>query len=297
MTESARAWQIEIELPDESCVALFDEALGPDAGAVTAREIDNGPQWRLVAHCAGEPDRVALEARIAIASASAGVAMPSFTVQQLPPTDWVADYQNRVKPVTVGRFFVYPSHFAEGVPDGVEGIRLDAGLAFGTGEHESTSGCLLAMEHLRADGVRVARGLDMGCGSAILAIAMARLWPKARIVAVDNDPDAVQTATENIEDNGCSTAIAVGESDGYGGALVRAEAPYDLIVANILARPLSEMAADAMGQIAPGGYIVLSGLLSNQTEMVQTAHKSAGFLFGDRLDIAGWSTLILTRPG
>lgn len=296
MTEPAHAWQIDIELPDDSCVALFDEALGPNAGAVTAREIGNGPRWRLIAHCAGEPDRVALEARIAIAAASAGVTVPPVQIQELPPTDWVADYRKRIKPVAVGCFFIYPSHYEERVPDGLVGIRLDAGIAFGTGEHQSTSGCLLAMERLRDTGLAVERGLDMGCGSAILAIALAKLWPAARIIAVDNDPDAVRTSLENIQENDCSASVLAGESDGYHGEAVTTAAPYHIIMANILAGPLAEMAPDAAAHLAPGGYAVLSGILSAQAEAVQSAHETAGLTLSDRLDLGDWSTLILTKP-
>jgi ribosomal protein L11 methyltransferase len=297
VTDSPTAWQIEIDLPDESCVILFDEALGPDAGAVTAREIDNGPRWRLIAHCAGRPDRVALEARVAIAAASAGVVMPRVDIHELPPTDWIAEYRKRIKPVTVGCFFIYPSHYEGDVPDGLVGIHLDAGIAFGTGEHESTSGCLLAMEKLRDSNCRLESGLDMGCGSAILAIALAKLWPSARIVAVDNDPDAVHTSLENIKDNDCSSLIVAGESDGYGGALVNSESPYQIIMANILAGPLTQMAPDAVTHLAPGGYAVLSGILSVQAEAVQTAYEAAGLVLADRLEIGDWTTLSLTKPG
>jgi ribosomal protein L11 methyltransferase len=293
VTDSSDAWQIEIDLPDESCVDLFDEALGPDAGAITAHEIEEGPRWRLVAHCSGKPDRVALEARIAIAAASAGIAMPVVGLQALPAIDWVADYQRRIKPVTIGSFFIYPSHYEDDVPDGLMGIHLDAGVAFGTGEHESTSGCLLAMERLQDQGVRVGCALDMGCGSAILAIAMARLWPSVRINAVDNDPDAVKTAAENVAENGCNASVTVGLSDGYHGGLVASASPYDLIMANILARPLMEMAGAAAEHLASDGYIVLSGLLSDQAEMVQESFEAAGLVLFDRLDIRGWSTLIM----
>ena len=296
MTKSPQAWQIDIELPDESCVVIFDEALGPDAGAVTAREIDNGPRWRLIAHCAGAPDKVALEARVAIAAATAGVPAPPIHIYELPATDWVADYRKRIKPITVGRFFIYPSHFENDVPDGLVGIRLDAGIAFGTGEHQSTSGCLLAMEQLQESGLFVERGLDMGCGSAILAIGLANLWPAARIIAVDNDSDAVRTSMDNIADNGCSASISAAESDGYHGEAVMAAAPYNIIMANILARPLALMAADAAAHLAPGGYAILSGILSPQAADVQSAYEAAGLKLSDRLDLDEWSTLILTKP-
>jgi len=293
----APTWRIAIELPDQSCVAAFDEAIALDEAVVMAQEIDGGPRWRLTGHCAGEPDRTDLEMRIAIAAASAAVDPPAITIEQIPATDWVADYQARTKPVTIGGFFIYPSHYRDAVPDGLTGIKLDAGLAFGTGEHESTSGCLVALEGLRDKGVTPGRGLDMGCGSAILAIAMALLWPAAAIVAVDNDPDSVATAAENVADNGCAAAVTVAQSDGYGGAAVRARAPYDLIAANILARPLIAMAPDAAAALAPGGTIILSGILSEQAREVLNAYESAGLAPSGRLDLGDWTTLVLTRGG
>ena len=298
MSQDASAWRIAIELPDLSCVAAFDEAITVDDDAVVAaQEIGGGPRWVLTGHYAGEPDRAVLEMRVAIASAIAGIDPPVIVIDEIPVTDWVADYQSRTKPITIGRFFVFPSHFDGAVPDGLAGIKIDAGLAFGTGEHESTSGCLVALEGLRDKGLKVVRALDMGCGSAILAIAMARLWPAATIVAVDNDPDSVSTAIENVADNGCAGTVSVAESAGYASAVVQSPMPYDLLVANILARPLIAMAPDAAASLTAGGYAILSGILSEQAEMVQDAYESAGFAQSNRLDFDDWTTLVLARQG
>ena len=295
MNQPAPAWRIAIELPDGSCVAPFDEAISVDDAVVTVQEIGGGPRWSLTGYCEGEPDRTALETRIAIAAASAAIDPPAILIEEMPATDWVADYQSRTKPVTIGQFFVFPSHFDGAVPDGLVGIKLDAGLAFGTGEHESTSGCLVALEGLRDKGFNVARALDMGCGSAILAIAMAQLWPAAAIVAVDNDPNSVSTATENVADNGCAGAVRVAESDGYGSAVAQSETPYDLIAANILARPLIAMAPDAAAALTAGGHAILSGILSEQANDVLAAYESAGFARAERLDFDKWTTLVLTK--
>lgn len=299
MSQSASAWRIALELPDAGCVEAFDEAISLGDTVVSAREIDNGPHWRLTGHCVAEPDRVALETRVAIAAASAAIDPPAITIEEIPATDWVADYRARTSPVTIGSFFIYPSHYRGRVPDGLIGIRLDAGLAFGTGEHESTSGCLAALEGLRDRGFTPARALDMGCGSAILAIAMALLWPDAAIVAVDNDPDSVATAAENVAENGCAGAVGVAYSDGYDSSVVRSGAPYDLIAANILARPLIVMAPDVAAALAAGGQIILSGILSEQAGEVLEAYKSVGFAPADRLDLGNWTTLVMTRrrPG
>lgn len=297
MSQSAPAWRIAMELPDGSCVAAFEEAIALNDAVVTAQEIAGSPRWRLTGYCGGEPDRTVLDMRVAIAAASAAIDPPLIIIEEIPATDWVADYQSRTKPVTIGRFFIYPSHFHDGVPRELTGIKLDAGLAFGTGEHESTAGCLVALQGLKDKGLNVGPGLDMGCGSAILAIAMARLWPDAVIVAVDNDPISVSTATENVADNGCAGAVSVAESDGYGSAVVRSRTPYDLITANILARPLIAMAPGAALSLAVGGHAILSGILSEQAEAVIDAYVNAGFAPSDRLDFGNWATLVLERQG
>jgi ribosomal protein L11 methyltransferase len=293
VNQTGPVWQIAIELPDRACVEAFDEAIGFDDAVVSAREIDGGPRWRLTGQCAAKPDKVALETRIAIAAASVSIDPPEIVIEEIPPTDWVAAYQARTGPVTIGRFFVFPSHFRAPAPARLTGIKLDAGNAFGTGEHESTAGCLMALERLKDRGLTVHRALDMGCGSAILAIALARLWPDAAILAVDNDPVSVRTAAENAADNECDVTVARG--DGYGGEAVRSGAPYDLITANILARPLIDMAPDAAAALATGGHIVLSGILSEQAKDVLDAHQSAGLAPADRLDLGNWTTLVLRR--
>ena len=294
MNQPAPAWRIAIELPDRSCVAAFDEAISLEDAVMAAQEIEGGPRWSLIGYCGGEPDRKEIELRVAIAAASAAIDPPAIIIEEIPATDWVADYQSRTKPLTIGGFFVYPSHYDGTAPERLAGIKLDAGNAFGTGEHESTSGCLVALEGLRDEGLAVDRALDMGCGSAILAIAMARLWPSATIVAIDNDPSSVDTATENVADNDCAGAVSVAQSDGYGSAVVQSQTPYDLIAANILARPLIDMAPDAASSLTVGGYAILSGILSEQAQTVLDAHESAGFALSDRLDFGKWTTLVLT---
>lgn len=295
MNETAPAWRIVVDLPDQSCVDFFEEAIADGNAVVTAMEIDNGPRWRLTTHSASEPDRAALEMRVAVAAASRSMEPPELNIEVVPAVDWVAEYQARTKPVTIGGFFVFPSHFDGAVPEGLTGIKLDAGLAFGTGEHESTSGCLRALEDLKQGNQTVRRALDMGCGSAILAIAMSCLWPSAAIVAVDNDPISVRTAIENVSDNRCAAAVRVSESDGYNSSIVETSGPYDLIAANILAGPLIAMAPATAASLAQGGTAVLSGILANQAVEVLDAYEKAGFALVDRLDANNWATLILTQ--
>ncbi len=295
--DNSASWRVAFDLPDGACVSDFDAALEPLGGAITAREIDNGPRWRMIAHVAEAPDRAWLEARIAVIAASQGIELPAIAIEPLPATDWVEEYRRRTPPVTVGRFFIYPSHYTGDVPAGKTGIRLDAGLAFGTGEHQTTAGCLQALEKLHGEGLSPGRVLDMGCGSAILAIAASRLWPGASVLAVDNDPDAVLTAQDNLADNGCADTVRAVVGDGYRTPAVTEGAPFGLIVANILAGPLIAMVPEAAEALARGGRLILSGLLTDQADAVLAAHENSGFVLRARIDIENWTTLIVAPAG
>jgi ribosomal protein L11 methyltransferase len=171
-------------------------------------------------------------------------------------------------------------------------IRLDAGLAFGSGEHASTRGCLLALDEL-ARRRRFRRVLDMGCGSGILAIAAAKCWP-ARVLAVDNDPKAVVVAQENADQNGVAGQIRVRWSEGYRSPAVRSAGPYDLIFANILADPLCDMARDLARHLAPGGTAILSGLFDRQAARVIEAHRAVGLRLRRCLQLEIWTTLVFS---
>jgi len=289
------AWRIQIDLPDVAFVDAFNEAISIHDVVVTSCELDGGPAWRLIGHCAAKPDRSELEIRIAIAAASLNVGAPPLAFSQIPATDWVADYRKRIQPHTVGRFFIYPSHFTGDTPRGLVGICLDAGMAFGTGEHGSTAGCLRALDGLQSTGLVVIRALDMGCGTAILSIAVAALWPQAQIIGVDNDADSITAASYNVAKNGYTSAVNISESEGFCSENVRSAAPYDLLVANILAGPLMEMASDAAEVVRPGGHAILSGILTEQAAGVSDAFVRTGFSVSGRQTLDEWTTLVLMR--
>jgi ribosomal protein L11 methyltransferase len=183
-------WRVTVELPSGDCVPAFEEALALLDGTLSMFEIDGGPRWRMTVHCLETPDRAGIAARLAAVASSCGIAAPVVRIEPIAETDWVAEYRRRAQPVRAGRFFIYPSHHTGGVPEGAIGLALDAGLAFGTGEHDSTRGCLGAFERLAEWSIAPARVLDMGCGSGILAIAAAKLWPASSVLGCDNDPVA-----------------------------------------------------------------------------------------------------------
>jgi ribosomal protein L11 methyltransferase len=272
------------ELEDTALsVAAFEEAR--DGGA-------DGALWRIELMHRGEPDRQELAARLAPLAERSGLDRIDLTIAPLAATDWLARVAESFTPRRIGRFWVHGSHVCAAPPAGAVAIELDAGLAFGSGEHESTRGCLLALDDL-ARRRRFRRVLDVGCGSGILAIAAARCWP-ARVLAVDQDPDAVAVAAANARRNGAER-VRTAHSDGYRSREVRAGAPYDLVLANILADPLCDMARDLARHLASGGTAILAGMFDRQAARVAGVHRAAGLRLRARLDLGVWTTLVVTK--
>ena len=266
-------------------LALLDD-LG---GAVSAFEI--APQeWRVEAYPRLPILTPALSAQLALAAAAEQGTLVEISEEKLPDRDWLAENQLAFPPLRIGRFFIYGSHYSGGVPSGAIGIMLDAATAFGTGEHPSTRACLMALEGL-AKRRRFRRPLDIGTGTGILAIAAAKLLQR-RVLASDIDRGAVRVARHNIGRNGVPGMVRVRGAAGYRDRAIR-KSRYDLILSNILARPLALMARDLAGALAPGGRAVLSGLLRRQEPIVLAPHRGCGIVLERRLVIDGWSTLVL----
>jgi len=219
--------------------------------------------------------------------------LPPIVASAVPDENWVAVSQAALPPVTAGRFTVHGSHDIATVPRGPNTLLIDAGEAFGTAHHATTQGCLIALDQL-ARRRQFERVLDLGCGSGVLAIAAARAMPGARIEASDNDPQAIAVARANARLNGVAGRIRMRVAEGvsYGW---RREGRYDLVLANILAEPLIELAPDLARVLSPGGIAVLSGLLIRQAAHVTAAYRSHGFSLVGHWRQAGWSTLTLLR--
>ncbi len=218
-----------------------------------------------------------------------------FAVSELPDIDWVAKVRRELSPVEAGRFFVYGSHDADKVPDGKISLQIEATVAFGTGHHGTTLGCLRAFDRLLDQGFNPARVADIGCGTAVLALAAAAALPQARITAGDIDRVAVDVAEANVAINGMQGRITCVEAAGFEHPVLAGEAPYDLVFANILKGPLVELAPAMAQHIAPQGLAVLSGLLAEQAEAIIAAYAGNGFSFVSREDIGEWSALVLKR--
>lgn len=294
----ASVWRVAVTVP-ASAADMAEETLGQAANghgllSIASFEADaEGSRRTIEATTAQPPDRAALTARLALLGAAFGLAEPVPTIERIPPTDWLAATAQAFPPIAVGRFHIYGSHRTEPVPAGRIGLRIDAATAFGTGEHPSTAGCLIALGRL-VRRRRVRWALDLGCGTAVLAIATAKLWRRP-VVAADFDPEAVRVARINVRANMVARQVRVVRSDGYRAPAIGARRPYDLIAANILARPLARLARDLQRHLAPGGVAVLAGLLARQEAQVLTAHRRQGLRLVGRIVIAGWPTLILAR--
>src|SRR6185312_10346084 len=215
-------------------------------------------------------------------------------VQLLPDTDWIKLSQQGLPPVRAGRFFVYGAHDAGTVPPGVIPIRIEAGMAFGTGHHETTSLCLAALSDL-SKRRRYENVLDLGCGTGLLAIGAAKLW-RRRVIASDIDPTAVEITRENDAANGESTLIHAITADGLASPALAAKAPYDLIIANILASPLTQLAPSIAHSLSKGGALILSGLLTWQENLVLSFYRPFGLILRETRRDGPWTALVLQKP-
>ena len=219
-------------------------------------------------------------------------------IEKLGEDDWVTMSQSGLEPIHAGRFFVHtPMHRSS--PPGTTAFEIDAGLAFGTGQHATTAGCLEALDRLEREGARFGNIADIGSGTGLLAFAALALWPDSKCIATDIDPIAVDVARENAAVNAVELGHGPGElllgvADGMDSPLLAARAPFDLIIANILAGPLIELAADFSRSLAAGGTIVLAGLLSTQADAVAKAYEQHGLTVKDR-GVGEWPVLVCER--
>jgi ribosomal protein L11 methyltransferase len=252
------------------------EHFAEDGFVVTSRELSRDGPWRI--EIFGEGERPALGGE--------------WQWETLPDKDWVAENQRSFQPFAVGPFWVHPSHDRGAPPAGAVELRIDAGMAFGTGTHATTRGCLELLATL--DPAETRNAVDVGCGSGILAIAMAKLWQRP-VVGGDNDPQAVAVAIENAELNGVAKLCRLIPSVGLQAPELAVRAPYDLIVANILAGPLIELSTS----FGTARRVLLSGLLVEQADMILDVYRRRGFETERHIDLetggAWWRTLLLRR--
>ena len=283
---AAALWQASVTVARPLAAAAG--AAFEEAGAVAVSSFAGDDGWSVAALFEARPSGDALATvlarRLGVRTAAA--------ISRVAPRDWAAATAEAFPPLAIGPFWVHGSHC--GPPDLARiPIRIDAGPAFGTGEHATTRGCLLALAALRERGFQPAAALDMGCGSGILAIAAVKLYDCA-VLAIDSAPDAAAFARRAAAANAAAQRIAVLVGDGYGAPQVAAAAPFDLVCANLAATPLRAMAVALAAVLKRGGIAILSGIPEDRADAVHESHRQAGLVPAGRLDVEGWTTLTMT---
>lgn len=291
------SWRVTI-----SCTRAQGEAIGtaepfpaaPNPPVLVADEPDAAKpdEWLIHTYFDHEPTAADLETIVRLGSGEP-------RVEQLGEADWVTMSQAGLQPIRAGRFYVHTPMCRGSVPDGSIAFEIDAGLAFGTGQHATTSGCLAALDSLERSGTRFRNIADIGTGTGILAFAALAAWPGAKCIATDIDSQAINVARENAAINGVTLGHGDGElllavADGMQSPMLSARSPFDLIFANILAAPLIELAPHLAHSLAPGGTAILAGLLQAQVEAVIAAYEALGLTLLDP-GSGEWPVLIWER--
>lgn len=275
--------------PAAEALGVAMERLIPEPTGIGVFEVEDGSGlWEVGGYFTEAPDETAL------ALLSAAMGANGFAISELPETDWVAHVRRELAPVEAGRFFVYGSHDADKVPDDCEPLLIEAAMAFGTGHHGTTLGCLRALDRLADGGFQGANVADIGCGTAVLGMAAARIWPNPVMVS-DIDQVAVDVANVNVQANDLGGRIIAVEAAGFDHPDLLAKAPYDLVFANILKGPLIALAPDMALNLDENGYAILSGILNEQADDVISVYAENGINLIHREEIVEWTTLTLQK--
>ena len=296
-------WKLTLPCTRAEAEAITDElpelaVLEPAPVLMTSEpDPDRPDEWRLDAYFEAEPDGRSV---MLIRGLAPSAARAQAQVEELEPQDWVTLSQQGLEPIAAGRFFVHTPAHRDKVPAGAIALEIDAGRAFGTGQHETTSGCLAALSRLKGSGLSFGNIADIGTGTGLLAFAALRLWPVARVVASDIDPVAIEVSAENAAINRVPLGRARGQVElavapGLDHPRLKARAPYDLLIANILAAPLIELAPALSAAVEPGGRLMLAGLLRSQAEAVLAAYRRQGLTLAFAVEHGDWPTLVLRK--
>ena len=287
-----RTWTAFTKLDDKDRAEALGEALedlDPAPTGVGVFEIEDGTgTWEVGGYFVEAPDDIEL------ALVAAAYDAPEFVVSEVPDQDWVDKVRRELTPVEAGRFFVYGSHDADKIPEGAEPLLIEAAMAFGTGHHGTTLGCLRALDRLATDGFVGRNVADIGCGTAVLAMGAARIWNDA-IIASDIDEVAVEVAEANLRANDLTGKVTCVESAGFDNPEVSGRAPFDLVFANILKGPLVALAPEMAAKVAKDGHVILSGILNEQADAVEAAYVARGFERAARDSHGEWTTLVMRR--
>ncbi len=283
-------------------VAVFGEAISDLGFSHSALRLENHHQadWAIELMSEDAANENLLRSRLAVVSEAHQIALPDaieFEHEEIADRDWLEYSYQQFEPFSVGSFFIYGAHFEGEIPPSKIGMQVDATTAFGSGEHGTTKGCLLAMDDMFEMGVCPWNILDMGTGTGILGIAAWKLW-RAPVFAVDNDPESIRVTERHIEDNGLQVGkgkIETFVNEGFAGDKVQQKGPYELVIANILPGPLKAMAEDLESVVDDNGYVILSGILNEQVDDVLAVYERGSLRKLEERKIDGWSTLVLHR--
>ncbi len=286
--------EAEILAGDVPALAMLDE---PPVLMTSEPDPEQPDAWRLDAYVEAAPDAAMVALVRNLVPSAAGV---DPVVEHIPEEDWVTLSQAGLEPIRAGRFYVRTPASDALPPTDATAFTIEAGRAFGTGHHETTTGCLMTIDRLRARGLRFDDIVDVGTGTGLLAFAALSVWPRARVAASDIDPVAIDVTAENCVVNGVAVGRGRGRVElitapGLSHARLRARAPYDLIIANILAGPLIELAPVLGGALLPGGSLILAGLLNTQADSVAAAYRRQGLRLADRVVLGDWPTLRMVK--
>lgn len=279
-------------LVPESAVPVFEMALEGLASALLTRQIEKGKdkgKWEVQAIFEEQPVSNEVEGAMKFAAETMKIKLPKYQITPMPHKNWLKESLISFPPVTIGKYYIYGSHVKETPPAHKISLLIDAATAFGSGEHQTTQGCLKAMEHITKK-FKPESVLDVGCGSGILAMAYAKTYLK-KVDAVDIDPESVWVTSNSAKENSLQNLITVWESDGY----QKVEKSYDLILCNILANPLIAMAKDLNAHLNAGGIAILSGFIYDQEDDVLKAHTDLGLKLIKKYHVKGWTTLVVGK--
>ena len=292
--QPAKLWQCRFTVPAPACA--FAEMMFEDSAlSVSHFEADEeGVNWYIEVIFGEKPEAAEVTRRLLLLGELHAVSIPEFTIQQVIPQDWLALVARDFPPLRIGRFYIYGSHETTPPPHACLPLKIDAGAAFGSGEHGTTRGCLEALQFL-SKRQHFSHALDVGCGSGILAMGFSALTHRPSI-AGDMDAVAARVAARNTQLNGLHTRIRTVVASGTSHRIIAAHAPYPLIFANILARPLVSLAPALSAHLARGGMLILSGLLVSQIRIVLHPYRMQGLRLVKHIRHEGWATLILQLP-